>query len=80
MARKRDNSRHLKSKDLVDYEVFRVVKSDGDMAATCTYACGSRATDKYAFTCLTIELACGKSYELTIRPRGVELKENKHGN
>jgi hypothetical protein len=76
MARKRDNTRRLVKSITPSGPVFIVQDRNRETVATCVYLHGSRPTDRYAMTCLTIRLDNGKSYELTIRPRGVELKEN----
>jgi hypothetical protein len=80
MARKRDNTRHLVKSVTQSGPVFVVQNSNRESVATCVYLHGSRPTDRYAMTCLTIRLDNGKSYELIIRPRKVELLENSHGN
>ncbi len=80
MKRKRDNSRNIQVPVTPYWTSMYIKDSSGNMHASLEHTCGSRATDRYAFTVITIRLRGGKSYELTIRPRGVELKESKHGN
>ena len=77
MKRKRDNFRYLVTPLDNDGPVAQIKNGNGNVCASLHHTMASRETDLLAFTIITIRLRGGKSYELTIRPRGVELKEYK---
>jgi hypothetical protein len=80
MKRKRDNWRYMTLPKDSYGPIAEIKNAAGNVCASIHHTMASNPTDPLAFTVITIRLRGGKSYELTIRPRGVELKENKHGN